>query len=124
MKKKVIGILVCIMLMAVIPTAAGLNCDTQAKEAKILSDDNPDSETEGLLKDRIILRGIVFNPHTTFGGKFAFFGVRVHYTAIGLEGVRTGSILLKRVTLPADPNGFIGNTYICVTLRARLDDIV
>jgi len=121
MKKKVIGILVCIMLMAVIPTAAGMNCDTKTKA---IANDGPDSETEGLLKDKIILRGIVFNPHTTFGGKFAFFSFRVHYTAIGIQGIRTGTLLMRRVTLPDDPNGFIGNMYMFCTLRARLDDIV
>ena len=121
MKKKVIGILVCIMLMAVIPTAAGMNCDTKTKA---IANDGPDSETEGLLKDKIILRGIVFNPHTTIGGKFAFIGVRVHYTAIGVQGIRRGILNMQRITLPDTPNGLITNGYMIVSFKGDIESII
>ena len=113
MKKKIIGILVCMMLMAVIPTAAGLQLDTE-----------PEEETTGLLKQRIILRGLVLNPHTTIGGKFAFLGIRVHYTAVGIQGIRRGILHLQRIVLPDTPNGFITNGYMIVSFRGDIDSII
>ena len=113
MKKKVIGILVCMMLMAVIPAAAGLNCNTE-----------PEVGTEGIVKERIIMRGLIVNPHTTFGGKFAFIGIRVHYTAIGIQGVRRGILHMQRITLPDTPNGIITNGYMLISFRGHIDDII
>lgn len=113
MKKKVIGILVCMMLMAVIPAAAGLNCNSE-----------PEVGTEGLVKERIIMRGLIANPHTTFGGKFAFLGIRVHYTVIGVQGVRRGILNMKRITLPDTPNGIVTNRYMLISLRGHIDDII
>lgn len=101
------------MLMAVIPAAAGLNCNTESG-----------AETEGLIKERIIMRGLIFNPHTTFGGKFAFIGIRVHYTAIGIQGVRRGILHMQRITLPDTPNGIITNGYMLISFRGHIDDIV
>lgn len=113
MKKKVIGILVCMMLMAVIPAAAGMNCNTE-----------PDAETEGLVKERIILRGLIINPHTTLGGKFVFLGIRVHYTAIGMQGIRRGVLHMQRITLPDTPNGLITNGYMLASYRGHIDNII
>lgn len=101
------------MLMAVIPAAAGLNCNTE-----------PEVGTEGLVKERIIMRGLIVNPHTTFGGKFAFLGIRVHYTVIGLQGVRRGILHMKSITLPDMPNGMITNGYMLISLRGHIEDIL
>ena len=119
MKKKIIGILVCIMLMAMIPVAAGLNCETQTTEIKSISDNGP--EPEGLL-DRTIIRGIVMFPRATRDGDFKFFAIRLHYTTIALGEVKTGSILLRSITLPNVPNGLIGNFYILCSFRGNLDE--
>ncbi len=113
MKKKVIGILVCMMLMAVIPAAAGLNCNTE-----------PEVGTEGIVKERIIMRGLIVNPHTNFGGKFAFLGIRVHYTVIGIQGVRRGILHMQRITLPDTPNGIITNGYMLILFRGHIGDII
>jgi len=113
MKKQVIGILVCMMLMAMIPVAAGLNLNT-----------NPDTEPVGIGKELIILRGVGTGFRTGVAGKVIFFGVRVHYTAIGLQGVRRGVLRLQRITLPDAPNGIITNSFICVMLRGHIDDII
>jgi len=113
MKKKIIGILVCVMLMAVIPAAAGLQVDTE-----------PQEETTGLLKQRIVMRGLVLNPHTTLGGKFAFIGIRVHYTAIGIQGVQRGVLHLQRIVLPDTPKGLITNGYMIVSFRGDIDSII
>ena len=113
MKKKVIGILVCMMLMTLIPAAAGLNCNTE-----------PEVGTEGLVKERIIMRGLIVNPHTTVGGKFTFLGIRVHYTVIGIQGFRHGILHMQRITLPDVPNGIVTNGYMLILLRGHIDDII
>jgi len=118
MKKKVIGILVCMMLMAVMPAAAGLNCDTETTETKIIFNNEP--EPEGLL-DKTIMRGVVLFPRSTFGGEFRFFALRIHYTTIYMGGIKSGTILLRSITLPSIPNGFIGNFYIIGSFRGNLD---
>ncbi len=119
MKKKVIGILVCMMLMAMIPAAAGLNLDIQETETNIICDNDP--ENEGIL-DHTMIRGIVMFPRATRNGDFKFFAIRLHYTTIALGGVKTGSILLRSVTLPNIPNGFIGNLYLIGSFRGNLDE--
>lgn len=113
MKKKIIGILACMLILSVIPTASGLLSRTQ-----------DDVETTGILKERIILRGIILNPRTTLGGRFAFFGVRVHYTAIGVQGVRRGVINMQRITLAESPNGLIYNGYIFASYRGRIENVI
>ena len=120
MKKKVIGILVCMMLMAMIPAAAGLNCDIQETETKKIISVDP--ETEGLL-DRTTFRGIVLFQRGTRGGNYKFFAIRLHYTTITLGGVKTGNILMKSITLPDVPNGYHGNFYIMGTFRGNFDNV-
>jgi hypothetical protein len=113
MKKKIIGILACLLILSVIPTASGLLNTTQE-----------DVENTGIVKERIILRGIILNPRTTLGGKFAFLGVRVHYTSIGLQGIRRGVINMQRITLPESPNGIIYNGYIFASFRGKIENVI
>ena len=116
MKRKVIGILVCMMLMAMIPVAAGLNCDTETTETKLICNNEP----EGVL-DYTIIRGVTLFSRSTFGGEFKFFAVRIHYTTVYIGGVKSGTIMLRSITLPNIPNGFIGNFYIMGAFRGNLD---
>ena len=118
MKKKVIGILVCMMLMAMIPVAAGLNCDTETTETKFICNNEPEPES---ILDNTVIRGVILFPRSIFGGDFRFFAVRIHYTTIYLGGVKTGTIILRSITLPNIPNGFIGNFYIMGLFRGNLD---
>jgi len=120
MKKKVVGILVCMMLVTMIPGAAGLNYDTDAteEETKVIYDDEP--ETEGLL-DKTIIRGVVLFPRSTLGGEFKFFALRIHYTTIYLGGVKKGTIMLRSITLRNVPNGIISNFFIVGMFRGNLD---
>ena len=130
MKKKIVGILTCMMLMVIIPGAAGLNydadtteetnliCDDVLEETNLICDDEP--EPTGIL-DRTIIRGVVLFPRSTFGGEFRFFAARIHYTTIYLGGIKSGTIMLRSITLPSIPNGFIGNFYIMGSFRGNLD---
>jgi len=115
MKKKIIGILVCTMLLMVIPSAIGTS-NLQSK--------SDDIATTGIIKDRIIMRGLVVYPHTSVGGSFVFFSLRVHYIAFGAQGLKSGIIHLKRLTLPEAPNGIITNGFILITFKGRIDAII
>ena len=112
MKKKIIGIALCVLLLAVIPTAAGLNIHCE-KDTGDLSEPTP------ILPQRIVMRGIILNPHTTFGGQFAFFALRVTYKSFGLQGMRTGTLFMKRVVLEEPPNGLITNGYLFTDITVR-----
>lgn len=119
MKKKVVGILICMMLMTMIPGAAGLNYNIDAtEETKVIYDDEP--ETEGLL-DKTVIRGVVLFPRSTLGGEFKFFALRIHYTTVYLGGVKKGTVMLRSITLHNIPNGIIGNFYIAGMFRGNLD---
>ena len=68
-KRKVIGIFVCMLMLATIPLAAGMTIDSEPD----------DKETTDL--GRTILRGFVLNNRNSgFGNKF--FALRVHYIKI------------------------------------------
>jgi len=110
MKKKVIGILVCMMMLAMIPLAAGLDVEKQL----------PEKDTTGGL-DKTLIRGIVLFPRSSMGGDFKFFAVRVHYTTISLGGIKSGTILLQRISLPEIPTGIVGNFYLMGSFRGNLD---
>ena len=120
-KRKIIGILVCMMLMAMIPASTGLSCDTETTETtetKSISNNEP--EPEGFF-DRTIIRGVVLFPRSTMGGEFRFLALRIHYTTMYLGGVRSGTIMLRSISLSNIPNGFIGNCYIIGSFRGNLD---
>jgi hypothetical protein len=110
MKKKVIGILVCVMVLAMMPMAAGLGVE---KESSVTG------PTQYL--DKTLIRGIVLFPRSSIGGDFKFFAVRLHYTTISLGGIKCGTILLRSITLPDIPTGFVGNFYLMGSFRGNLD---
>ena len=130
MNKKIVGILVCMMLMVMIPGAAGLNyddvateeinviCSDEPKETKVISDDEP--EPTGIF-DRTIIRGVILFPRSTLGGGFRFLALRLHYTTFYLGGVKKGTLMLRSITLPDVPTGYIGNYYITGAFRGNLD---
>jgi hypothetical protein len=109
MKKKVIGILVCMMLLALIPMAAGMTCETSQ------------SESTGLL-DKTTIRGIVLFPRLKDGGKtVTFLAVRLHYRTTNLGETRTGVLRVAHVEIPNNFNGYMGKFYIFGTFRGALD---
>ena len=140
MKKKVVGILICMMLMIMIPGAAGLNYDTcddateelnydtcadATEELNVIytNDDDPDPEPEGIF-DRTIIRGVVLFPRSTLGGDFRFFALRIHYTTFYLGGIKKGTVMLRSITLRDIPKGIIGDFYIIGTFRGNLDSYI
>lgn len=115
MKKKIIGILICSVLLSAIPVVA---------ESNTIIDNIDDVAPTGVIKDRIIMRGLVLNPHTSIGGSFVFFSLRVHYMSFGTQGLKTGIVHLRRLTLPEAPNGIITNGFILITFKGHIDQII
>ena len=108
MKRKVLGILVCMMMLALIPVAAGLTTELEP-------------QTTGVL-DKTTVRGIVLFPRLSFGGKnIVFFALRLHYRTVGVAESQTGIIRCQRVSIPNDLNGFMGNFYIFGTFRGNVE---
>ena len=107
MKRKEVGILVCMMLLAMIPIAAGI-------------DVCPEKDTTGPL-DRSVVRGIVLFPRPSANGKnIVFFAIRLHYTTVNLGETQSGVLRLQRVVIPRDVNGFVGKFYIFASFKGSL----
>ena len=81
-KRKVIGILVCMLMLTTIPLAAGMTADSEP--------DDPETTDIG----RTIVRGFVFNYRPT-GFGHQFFALRVHYIEITGTTRTTGVITFR-----------------------------
>ena len=105
MKKKLIGILLCMLKIATVPIAAGINNDVQE-----------DQEKDGILS-RTVVRGFILSSNVGERST-SFFALRVHYTTYNLFGEeQTGVLMLKRVTFTGKFTGHLGNFYIAGTFR-------
>ena len=104
MNKKIVGTLVCMLILASIPIVAGTHVE----------------EKEDALFGRTIVRGIILNPNTE-GRTTSFFALRVHYTTYNLLGeVDSGVLILKRVVFRGNFVGYMGNFYISGTFRGTV----
>ena len=113
MKKKVIGILVCMMMLAMIPIAAGLNSDMTCTETE------PIIETTPIEGKKTFIVGIVTKPHLVLFGQFiSFRAVRVRYFIRG-EG-RTVSVRnLQKLTFKNDYRGLVANHFVLAVFNGR-----
>lgn len=111
MKKKVIGILVCMMMLAMIPIAAGLNSDITCTD--------PIIETTPIEGKKTFIVGIVTKPHLVLFGQFiSFRAVRVRYFIRG-EG-RTVSVRnLQKLTFKNDYKGLVANHFVLAVFNGR-----
>ena len=101
MSRKLIGILMCTLLLAAIPMAAGMAIPKEQK-----------SQTTSIL-DFTILRGIVLFKRVTDNGKtLQFFALRVHYTTIGIGGFKSGVLKLRPLAIPNSLRGMYIRFYI------------
>jgi hypothetical protein len=110
MKSKAIGILVCMMMLATIPIAAGLNCEIGSK-----------CGTTGIF-NKTIIRGIVLYPRISQDGKtINFLALRLSFRTIYLDGITHGLVKFQRIQIPNNFKGYFGNFYIFGTFRGSLD---
>lgn len=111
MKSRLVGILMCIMLVAAVPIAAGA----------VIPKDQQSQPTN--LFDTTIIHGIVLFKRVTDGGKnIRFFALRVQYWTISLDGDhRSGVIKLRPIIIPDSMKGYYRNFYIVAVFHGRID---
>jgi hypothetical protein len=110
MKSKIVGILICMMLLAVVPIAAGIELNKE-----------PQKDPAGLF-DRTTVRGLVLFKRTAQGGDtIKFFALRLHYRTISLNGEReSGIIMFQPVSIPNTMTGYYGHFFIMASFRGTL----
>ena len=96
-KRKILGILICVLMLATIPLAAGMTIDSEPN----------DPETTEL--GRTVITGVVFNYRPN-GLGHKFFALRVHYTEITGTTRTMGVVALKTVSVGKEAN--IGFAYV------------
>ena len=104
MKKKLISVLLCMLILATIPIATGMQCDKESEESL------------GLFS-KTTVKGFIFGSSTT-GLKTTFFAVVVKYTTSNLFGEEeSGILVLREVTFLGKFCGQMGDFYISGTFR-------
>ena len=90
-KRKILGIFVCVLMLATIPLAAGMAVDSEP--------DDPETTDLG----RTIIRGFVFNYRPSgFGHKF--LALRVHYIEFTGTTRTTGVVTMRPVSVGREAN--------------------
>ncbi len=97
-KRKILGISICVLMLATIPLAAGMTVNSEPG----------DPETEATEVGRTIIRGFVFNYRPS-GLGHKFFALRVHYTEITGTTRTMGIITMKSASVGKAAN--IGFNY-------------
>jgi hypothetical protein len=96
-KRKILGIFICVLMLATIPLAAGMTVDSEPND--------PETTEIG----RTIIRGFVFNYRPN-GLGHKFFALRIHYAEITGATRTTGAITMRPVSVGREAN--IGFNYM------------
>jgi hypothetical protein len=96
-KRKILGIFICVLMLATIPLAAGMAVDSEPND--------PQTTEIG----RTVITGVVFNYRPN-GLGHKFFALRVRYTEITPTTRTVGAITLRTVTVGREAN--IGFNYM------------
>ena len=98
MNKKILGIILCVIMLMAIPVAAGMQSTTSDKNDGIFG--------------RTTVRGVILGSQSE-GRSSSFFALFVHYTSYSLlGGEQSGYIIMKRVSFPGKFMGYMGKFYI------------
>ena len=108
MKHKIVGILICVMMLVTILPITALA--TNASE--------PQTAGSGTL-GRTTVRGFVLFKRTSDGGKIShFLAIRLHYSTISISGERSSGIIrMEPVEIPTSINGYMGQVFIVGSFR-------
>jgi hypothetical protein len=111
--KKLVGILVCLMMLATILPITAMAQDTSS---------GPKSSDGGLF-EKTTIRGIVLFKRTADkGDSVRFFAIRLHYSTIKITGEReNGVIKLQPIVIPNSLNGFYGKFFVMASFRGSLN---
>ena len=108
--KKIIVICCIVLILSIIPTIVGAQLT------------NKENETNKGLINRTIIRGVALFPRVTNGGNsLTFFAIRVHYRTLTLDGIHSGIIRCRPVTIPNTVSGYIGKCYLMGTFHGKVD---
>ena len=107
MNKKIIGVLLCLIMLAAIPTAAGMQSDAESEDSL------------GLF-GRTTVRGFILGSRTE-GRITSFFALRVVYTTSSLFGEdESGVVMFRRVTFMGDFTGYLGQFCVNGMFRGTI----
>ena len=108
MKSKIVAILLCMLMIAVIPLAAGMNCATETGQ-----------ESDGIFS-KTVVRGVILGSKTD-GKTTSFFALRVHYTTYNLFGEdESGFIMFQKVSFNSKFTGYLGKFYVSGAFRGSI----
>ncbi len=96
MKKQLIGLSICMVLLATIPLAAGMSC---------VPEETVTTDSEGLVKT--FVRGIIMRPRST-GRSVSFGALFVHYRVLG-KGTSAVVRFPHRISFDGDFKGILTN---------------
>jgi hypothetical protein len=107
--KKILGIFICMLVMTMIPVAAGATTDTSK---------TPQQSKIGMT----FVSGIITQPiKENNGALMSFRCILVHYNTIGVAQAQTGFLWgWQRLTVPGDFHGTIGNHFIAARFPGLL----
>ena len=91
-KRKIIGILICMLMLTTVPLAAGMNIEKETQPEPIEA--IPDEETDGIFGITII-RGFVSNVKQK-GTDITFRAIRLHYLKISAMEKSTGVLRFEK----------------------------
>ena len=111
MKKQLIGMSVCMMMLALIPVAAGMNCQVDSVKQCV---ESVDADT-GLTKT--FVRGIILRPRFT-SRTISFGAVAVHYRVLG-QGVSGMIRFPQRMSLDASYKGIVTGHFVCALFNGE-----
>jgi hypothetical protein len=107
--KKILGIFICMLVMTMIPVAAGATADTSK---------NPEQSKLGWT----FVQGIITQPVFENGGALMSFRcIFVHYSTKGIGQHQSGVLHMgQRLIVPGDFHGIIGNNFIIARFPGTL----
>jgi hypothetical protein len=105
--KKILGILICMLVMTMIPVAAGANTNPTPQPSKI---------------GWTFVQGIITQPQFENGGALMSFRcIFLHYSCHGVGQHQSGILhMMQRLIVPGDFHGIIGNNFIIARFPGTL----
>lgn len=108
--KKVLAIFICMLMLTLIPVAAGATTEP-----------TKDPQTTDL--GYTFIRGIITKPQLTNGGHYISFRcIYVHYMTKGIGSKESGVLhMFQKITIDNNFAGYIGDHFIFARFNGKLD---
>jgi len=108
MNKKILAVLLCMLMVAVVPVATGMQCGPET-----------DDVSAGLFS-RTVVRGFILGSRTE-GMVTSFFALSVYYTTYSLFGEEeSGVLVLQTVRFIGKFTGHMGRFYVSGTFHGTV----